>query len=79
MTTPQQWLPIPPDLKLGQYRVLFQGGTEGIAALTHNGWSLIEESAHRPKDAPIVAFKHLGKTAKEEIKFSVTRGVKGMF
>lgn len=73
-----EWIPLTgEDIKFDYYAVLFEGGTQGIASLTPRGWNLIEQSAFTPKDAEIVAYKHLSKMKKDEIKKNIMRGYKG--
>jgi len=58
MNPNEQWKPVAPEMKFGKYKVLFDGGTEGVASLTPRGWIIVEDSIHRPKEANIVAWKH---------------------
>lgn len=64
MTYTPQWKTIPPDHPHGDYRVLFDGGSEGIATLNQRGWVITSDSAFRSKDSGIVAYKPLEKTGK---------------
>lgn len=57
MTTPQHWLPITPDLPLGDYEVMFEGGLTGRASKIKVGWIITQDSAHRPPEAGVVAYK----------------------
>lgn len=61
-----QWIPIPSELNLGEYRVLFEGGGEGIAALTPRGWQMIEDTIARDPNANIVAYKKYFRKKQEE-------------
>ncbi len=64
MTYIPQWKPIPPELPYGDYRVLFDGGTEGVATLNQRGWVITQDSAFRSKESGVVAYKHLEKIGK---------------
>lgn len=63
MTYVPQWKPIPPELAPGEYRVLFDGGSEGQATLGMRGWVITVDSVFR-KDGAIVAYKNMEKTGK---------------
>lgn len=64
MTYTPQWKPIPPEHPHGEYRVLFDGGTEGQAVLNMRGWIITQDSALRAPESGIVAYKPMEKTGK---------------
>ncbi len=57
MNQNNEWKPLSPEMKLGLYSVLFEGGHQGIAALTPRSWMIIEDSIFRDKEANIIAHK----------------------
>lgn len=57
MTSQDRYLPLAPDIPMGEYEVLFDGGTTGKARKTKTSWMITEDSAQRPVESGVVGYK----------------------